>query len=266
MNKIISACKEIYNSSDFACENLSLNETLSYLCEWQGLEFDPILLPVLTEEQRDRILDAFRRVVGGYPLGYIVGRVYFYSSEFLVREGVLIPRRDSEVLVETAVKTIPRNSHFLDLCTGSGCLGLSVLKEREDTTATLVDISDTALEVARENADVLGVIDRCKFLSFDLLSQDVATLPECDAIIMNPPYLTSEEMNAIPENVTHEPRLALDGGVDGLDFYRLFKKCEKLMIFEIGAGQGDDLKSLYPDGRVILDLCRNPRVFIINEK
>jgi len=266
MNKIISACKEIYNSSDFARENLSLNETLSYLCEWQGAEFDPILLPELTVEQRERLLDAFRRVVDGYPLGYLVGRVYFYSSEFVVKEGVLIPRRDSEVLVETAVEKLPPNSRFLDLCTGTGCLGLSVLLDRRDTVATLVDISDTALETARENARLLGVEDRCRFLKFDLLSEDLNTLPDCDAIIMNPPYLTSAEMNEIPENVVYEPRLALDGGVDGLDFYRLFEKCEKLMIFEIGSGQKDDLKKLYPNGRTILDLCGNPRVFIINEK
>ena len=265
MNKIISSCKKLYNSSEFARENLSFNETLSYLCEWQKAVFDPILLPVLTDKQRGNILNAFGRVVDGYPLGYIVGKVYFYTSEFRVTEGVLIPRRDSEILVETAVKILPRNARFLDLCTGSGCLGLSILKEREDTEATLVDISDAALETARENAKLLGVENRCSFLKFDLLRENCNNLPEHDAIIMNPPYLTSGEMDAIPENVTHEPRLALDGGVDGLDFYRLFKKCEKLMIFEIGAGQGDDLKSLYPDGRVILDLCRNPRVFIINE-
>ena len=266
MNKIISECRRLYQTSEFAKENLSFNETLSYLCEWQGGEYNPFILPEFTEKQCENILETFKKVLDGYPLGYLVGKVYFYNSEFVVREGVLIPRRDSEILVETAVKEIPQNSHVLDLCTGTGCLGLSVLKEREDITATLVDISDTALEVARENAEGLGLLDRCNFLKFDLLSENVNTLPECDAIIMNPPYLTSKEMNAIPENVTHEPRLALDGGVDGLDFYRLFEKCEKLMIFEIGAEQSDDLKALYPDGRVIFDLCRNPRVFIIMKK
>lgn len=266
MNKILSLCRELYNKSKFAKENLSFNEVLSYLCEWQGEDYNPLILPQLTEKQCEKILEATKRVLDGYPLGYLVGKVFFYNSEFIVREGVLIPRRDSEVLVETAVEKLPRNSRFLDLCTGTGCLGLSVLKERSDTTAILVDISDTALETARENAEALGLLDRCKFLKFDLLTEDINTLPECDAIIMNPPYLTSEEMNNIPENVVHEPRLALDGGVDGLDFYRLFTGCEKPMIFEIGAEQGDDLKALYPDGRVILDLCRNPRVFIINEK
>ena len=264
MNKIIDECRSIYKASSFAQENLSFHETLSYLSEWQGKSYDPMILPCLTDFERKVILDSFRRVCEGYPLGYVVGKVWFYKSLFSVREGILIPRCDSEVLVETAVKLIPRQTHFLDLCTGSGCIGLSVLLERSDLTATLVDISDTALTVARENAQALGVFDRCRFLKKDLLS-DLPKLPEHSAIVMNPPYLTSDEMKNIPENVRFEPSLALDGGTDGLVFYRLFEKSDKLMIFEIGSGQTDGLFSIYKRGRVVCDLSRNPRVFIINE-
>lgn len=261
MNEIVYELKEIYKSSAFASENLSFNEALSYLAEWQGANFDPILLPQLSDKQRKAVSDAFRRIADGYPLQYITGKARFYTSDFAVREGVLIPRRDSETVVEKAIELIPEGAHFLDLCTGSGCLGLSVLKERPDTTATLVDISDTALDVARENAELLGLSRRCSFLKFDLLSETIDALPRHDAVIMNPPYLTTAEMSAIPENVCHEPSLALDGGEDGLIFYRLFAGHTRPLIFEIGAGQADDLLKLFPDGAVEKDLGSNPRVF-----
>ncbi len=265
MKRIIDECRRIFESSAFAKANLSFRETLSYLAEWLDKEYDPIIFPTLTQEECEKLLEALSRACDGYPLGYIVGKVWFYKSPFLVREGVLIPRCDSETLVETAVKLIPENTHFLDLCTGTGCLGISILLERADLTATLVDISDTALTVAQRNAEELGVLDRCTFLKFDLLSNDLEKLPEHSAIVMNPPYLTSAEMKEIPENVRFEPSIALDGGGDGLAFYRLFEKSDKLLIFEIGSSQPDGLFSIYKGGRVECDLSRNPRVFIINE-
>ena len=264
MNEIIGKCRELYNKSDFARESFALSEALSYLAEWQGVEFDPIILPALTSPQRECVLEAFEKAVNGYPLQYIVGKARFYKSDFTVREGVLIPRRDSETLVEEAVKRIPQGSHFLDLCTGSGCLGISVLVERPDTTATLVDISDTALETAEENARALGVLDRCRLLKFDLLSRPISELPDHTALIMNPPYLTSLEMTKIPMNVAYEPSLALDGGEDGLIFYRLFEKHTGLMLFEIGSSQAEDLKKIYPKSETVYDLCRNPRVVVIS--
>lgn len=265
MNRIIDECRRIYKASDFARDNLSFHETLSYLAEWLGKRYDLIFLPELSDAERDKVLKAFRSVCDGYPLGYTVGKVWFYKNSFFVTEGVLIPRCDSEILVETAVELIPEKTHFLDLCTGSGCLGISILLERVDTTATLVDISDKALETARKNAEALGVLDRCDFLKFDLLAQDLTTLPDHSAIVMNPPYLTRCEMEKIPENVKFEPSLALDGGEDGLVFYRLFKNSDRLLIFEIGSKQEEGLYSIYKKGRVVHDLSNNPRVFITCE-
>ena len=139
-----------------------------------------------------------------------------------------------------------------------------MLLERPDTTATLVDISDTALETAEENARVLGVLDRCRLLKFDLLSRPISELPDHTALIMNPPYLTSLEMTKIPMNVAYEPSLALDGGEDGLIFYRLFEKHRGIMLFEIGSSQAEDLKKIYPKSETVYDLCRNPRVVVIS--
>ena len=258
---MINLLRELYEKSDFAKENLSFNETLRELCLSLGFEFNPIL-PEFREEKKDRLISAFKKALSGYPLQYITGKAFFYESEFIVREGVLIPRCDSECLVEKAIERLPENSHFLDICTGSGCLAISVLKKRADTRATLIDICETALDTARENAERLGVIDRCEFLKLDILKTNLDALPKHSAIIMNPPYLTTAEMNDIPENVKYEPSLALDGGNDGLEFYKLFKNYEGLVLFEIGSTQDRALKELFPSGEVFFDLSHNPRVYI----
>lgn len=265
MTEIIDYCRSIYKKSAFACENLSFSETLRLICDWQGVDFDPIILPKLTLAQRNAVKLTFEKAVSGYPLQYITKTAWFYKSAFYVEEEVLIPRRDSEILVSEAVRLIPKNSTFLDLCTGSGCIGISVLSERPDLSAVLVDISQKALEIAKKNAQFLKVEKRCDFLQFDLLTNAVSLLPAHDAVIMNPPYLTSRQMKEIPENVAYEPMLALNGGEDGLDFYRLFSESGKLLIFEIGSGQKEDILKIFSGGEIVYDLSKNPRVFIKND-
>ena len=259
MNEIIGECRRLFQESSFAKDNLSMNETLALLLEKQEVRYDPIILPNLTKTQRELLLGDFERVLSGYPLGYVTGFTWFYKWRFKTLEEVLIPRCDSEVLVDQAVKLIPKGAHFLDLCTGTGCLGISVLLERPDTTATLIDISEKAVKLAQSNAEALGVSQRCRAERLDIL---LGGLPSHDAIIMNPPYLTKAEMADIPENVSFEPTLALFGGDDGLDFYRRFANESTLCIFEIGSKQTQALLDIFPDGRVVFDLSRNPRVFI----
>ena len=206
----------------------------------------------------------FERAVCGEPLGYILGRVPFWREEYFVEEGVLIPRCDSEIIVEKAIELIPENAHFTDICTGSGCLGISILLSRPDLTATLLDISPVAERIAKKNILALGVGDRCEFRHFDLFSD---RLPDCSAVIMNPPYIPAEEMKELPLNVRQEPSLALYGGVDGLDFYKFTASSsdfnDKLLIFEIGCKQGDDLLRMFGKGEIIKDLCGNDRCFTV---
>jgi len=172
--------------------------------------------------------------------------------------------RALEVLVEKAIELIPKNAVFADICTGSGCLGISVLKERPDLKAILLDISPIAKRVCEKNISSLGVADRCSFIQFDLFND---TLPQCSAILMNPPYITKEEMKKLPRNVMREPALALDGGEDGLDFYRYAASSKdfknKLLIFEIGYMQGIALRELFGGGDIVPDLSGNDRVFIL---
>ena len=254
--------KELWQSSDFARENLSFRETAGLLLEKYGYGRDALLMG--KEIDRPELIADFERAVNGEPLGYILGKVPFYKEEYFVEEGVLIPRCDSEIIVEKAIELIPKNAHFTDICTGSGCLGISVLRSRPDLSATLLDVSPFSERVARKNIEAMGVSDRCEFRRFDLFRDG---LPNCTAVLMNPPYITKEEMSDLPVNVRQEPSLALYGGDDGLDFYRFaasspdFK--DKLLIFEIGSKQGNALCEMFKGGEVFADLGGNDRCFVV---
>lgn len=259
MQKIL---KELFEASEFAKENLSFRETVSLILEKYSLDRDTLIMGREIEKSvADNIIHDFKRAVSAEPLGYILGKVPFYREEYLVGEGVLIPRCDSEVLVEEAIKRIPKNAHFLDICTGSGCIGLSVLKSRPDLSATLLDISPVSEKWAKKNILYQGLEERCNFLHFDLLTEE---LPPSDAIVMNPPYITKDEMKTLPENVKREPKIALFGGEDGLDFYRRIKELSPkvLLLFEMGCLQGDALVHLFGGGEIVRDLSGNDRVFI----
>ena len=164
------------------------------------------------------------RRVAHEPVAQIIGAKEFWSLEFKVTPATLIPRPESEHLVERALELIPRNSHgrVLDLGTGTGCLLISLLKERTHMTGLGVDISAEALEVAKSNAISSAVVQRCAFVQSDWTENVVG---EFDLVLANPPYLTEEEFeSAAPEVRDHEPRLALTPGTDGLAAYEAIAK------------------------------------------
>ena len=162
------------------------------------------------------------------PLAYILGEVPFYHSTLRVTPDCLIPRSDTERLVELAVKKLPEGARFLDLCTGSGAIAVTVLAERRDTSAVATDILEGALTVAAENAVRQGVADRLTLLRSDLLRET----PEgrFHAIFSNPPYIPTAVVDTLSPEVGREPRLALDGGEDGLFFYRRILTLRDLLL------------------------------------
>ena len=184
------------------------------------------------------------------PLQYLMGECEFMGYDFYVDERVLIPRQDTECLVELAVESIRKKStkvKVLDLCTGSGCIGISVAKLCPDTEVTLADISDGALSVAKKNAQNLEAdVTLIKGNLFENIEG------RFDYILSNPPYIPSEVIEGLmPEVKEHEPRLALDGEADGLSFYRKiineapdYLNPDGRIYFEIGAEQGEDLTHL----------------------
>lgn len=214
--------------------------------------------------------NAFERVKNGEPLQYVFGYAPFYDLLIDCGPGVLIPRFDTEILVEEAIKTLPQNAVFADICCGSGCISAAVLNRRKDARAVCVDISDKALYYTGKNLKKYGLLERARLIKLDIFeSWDV--LPPVDCILCNPPYITKAEMEELPENVKKEPFEALYGGEDGLDFYRRilsasvnhFKGAPHI-IFEIGYRQADGLRKL-TGGKCEIkkDLSDNDRVCII---
>ncbi|AKU91953.1 peptide chain release factor N(5)-glutamine methyltransferase [Vulgatibacter incomptus] len=178
-------------------------------------DFDKPLSPEELAAYRVRI----ERRAAGEPTAYILGRKEFHGRDFLVDSRVLIPRPETEELVAIGLRSLAPGARVLDLCAGSGCVGLTIAAEREDVKVDLVELDPGAAEVARANAEKLGVADRCRILVGDLFAP-VLGEPPYQAIVSNPPYVPSAEIPGLSREVRREPKLALDGGPDGLDLVR----------------------------------------------
>lgn len=192
---------------------------------------------------------ALARYDAGEPLAYLLGEEYFWRYRFVVTPDVLIPRPDTERLVELAINALPQNGRFADLCTGSGAIAISIAADRPDSLCDAVDISAAALAVAKENAALLQVCERVCFHQADLLTDDPLE-GEYDLILSNPPYIPSADIALYP-SLCYEPQIALDGGTDGMDFYRALLarfahhlKENGAFLFEIGYDQGDAIRTL----------------------
>lgn len=203
---------------------------------------------VLEEDGRrqKRFADYLDRRGKREPLQHILGRAWFMELEFVVNPHVLIPRQDTEVLVEEARKLLRPGQRVLDMCTGSGCIVLSLLYHCKGAEGTGVDISPKALETARENSRRLGIA--AEFIESDLFAQVEG---KYHMIVSNPPYIPGGEIDLLMEEVgRYDPRLALDGGGDGLDFYRRlladsagYLRPGGILLMEIGSSQGDWVQS-----------------------
>ena len=177
-----------------------------------------------SEEICDAMEDAVSRVLAGEPLAYVLGEWTFYGMTLYVDKNVLIPRDDSCAVTQLAIKRglyLNQNPRILDLCTGSGCIGIAVAKRVKDAYVTLADISKEALAVAKKNVNRHQLTNRVACVQADALSPAPDFLGQFDMIISNPPYITTQEMEQLDRSVKdYEPHLALHGGADGLDFYR----------------------------------------------
>lgn len=212
------------------------------------------------------------------PLQYITGKVKLYNEEYIVNSSVLIPRSDTEILIETAIKIIEENSFkkMLDLCTGSGCVGISISKNSSIETADLIDISKEAIDVANQNILLNKIEKKCKTYISDLFSDlPFDNLIKYDIIVGNPPYLETETIDTLSSYVKNEPKLALDGGVSGLDIYiRIFNEVSKYLkdgsfiILEIGSKQGNSIKKIisnyleYELLEIVKDINSKDRVIV----
>ncbi len=218
-----------------------------------GLSLSALLLKVEdelhpnAEAQIERLM---KKRLEGIPLAYVLGTSEFFGRSFLVSPAVLIPRPETEQLVEEALARLPQGGRFFDLCTGSGCIGITLAAERPDVSGVACDLSEDALAVAEKNAAALQVSERLQLVRHDLLSgmPDWGTV---DVIVSNPPYIKTHVLKTLdPEVVDREPTMALDGGGDGLDFYRVLANSARCLnpggwlLMEIGYDQKDEVEAL----------------------
>ena len=224
----------------------------------------------LTKEQETLYKEYLERRSRRIPVQHILGVQCFCGLDFIVTPDVLCPRLDTEVLIEEALKRIGPGSSILDMCTGSGCIILTLLHFVKNCKGTGADLSEKALAVAKQNAAKLG--KECTFIHSDLFENIEGRF---DVIISNPPYIATKEIEALePEVREHEPMMALDGKKDGLYFYRKivsvsvnYLNPEGWLLFEIGYDQGKALSEMmksagYCQVQVIKDLAGLDRVVI----
>lgn len=253
-------------------------ELLSFVTGMNKTDYLIYGMKQCSDDIKDKYYELIQIRSSHTPLQHITGKTCFYGYDFLVNENVLVPRFDTEILVEEAVKAANIIAEYagncadvLDMCTGSGCIILSLSKENVINTGLGADKSDKALEVARKNCSNLGTLN-VDFVQSDLFS-NINTGKKFDIIVSNPPYIRTDVIGTLQDEVRlHDPMIALDGGDDGLDFYRVittesvkYIKKAGFLLYEIGHDQADEVSEImrdagYSEITVIKDLAGFDRV------
>ena len=242
------------------------------LCRFTGKSQEQILADrekYVTEDVCQAVEEAIARIQEGEPLAYVLEEWDFYGMRLYINRNVLIPRDDTCAVTALAIERalfLDKDPRILDLCTGSGCIGLALAHRIKDARVTLADISHDALAVARKNVINQKLSARVSCVQADAMGDPAPFLGKFDLIISNPPYITGEDMKGLDHSVKdYEPHLALFGGEDGLDFYRSISskyrsalKPGGFLCFEFGDGQGDDVcEILKMNGYTILERSRD---------
>lgn len=218
-------------------------EALNIMCHFSALTRAELLsrrAESIDDDTLEKLNEALGRRLLCEPLQYILGEWEFFGLRMFCGKGCLIPRPETELCVEKVIEILPKGGRFLDLCTGSGCISVAILKERPDVTGTCVDISEDALFYAKKNAQYHKIENRLEFVNMPLESYVPNTAYDC--IVSNPPYVKTKDVEEFPEVMKHEPRIAFDGGADGLSFYKIiaeryadsFLKDGGAIVFEAG--------------------------------
>ena len=237
------------------------------------LQFEKIVKPKELITLRSWV----KRRINREPIQYITRSSEFYGRKFIVDQNVLIPRPETEILIDVSVEILSKKNSptIIDIGTGSGCIGITLALEIPSSNIIAIDISDSALSIAKKNADMYS-IRNIEFLRLDILNQDIIHI--ADMLISNPPYISKEEIPSLMKDVKDfEPMIALTDNSDGLDFYRKFSniiphvvKKNGTAILEVGRGDHPDRvkeifsKSGYNNIDTVKDLNKDKRVFIIN--
>ena len=274
---IKDACRELKKnkiSSALLDSELLLSQVIKKDRKFILLNLDKKLDKSAQNSFRDLILKRSR----GKPLAYLTGIKSFWKYDFKVNEKVLIPRPDTEIIIEQVLRMFKNKNYlnFLEVGVGSGCIALSILKEKKSFSGTGIDLSQDCIEICRYNAKKLGVNNRIKLLKSDV---DNLIFHKYDLIVSNPPYIKKFDLNKLNrEVINYEPKLALDGGLEGLSVIRkVIKKSSELikkngkLILEIGYDQRLPVKKMLNENnfyinKIIKDLAKNDRCIISTKK
>jgi len=257
----ILTIKEAINRATLALEGgFVINariEAERIICEATGLARAELYLNrerELTASENAFIESAISERLGGKPLQYILGHQQFRHLDLKCRENVLIPRPETELLVEEALYEIGKLGGpglILDIGCGTGAIALSIAHEHKEARVFASDISPAAVELTKENANLNDLLDRVQVVRSNLFSELGSLRGRLDVLVSNPPYIPGKELSSLQREVQFEPRLALDGGEDGLDFYRAiieqspeFLKSGGVLLLEIGFGQAPGMAAL----------------------
>lgn len=279
MVKVFSALAEsslLLREHNFETPRLDSEVLLSYMLGINRLKLITEGSRDLTDEEYGKFKALCARRLEGMPVAYIIGTKEFMGLEFAVRPGVLIPRPDTETVVERAILNCKRHAgdiRVADVGCGSGAIGISIAKYAGNSAVTMIDISDDAVSISKENARLNGVHDRVNIIKGDLLTPVMGTF--FDMVVSNPPYISTAVINTLSREVKdYEPLISLDGGDDGLKYYRKLaaqaKDCINeggSLILEIGYDEAEEVCAILSNNNfngieVIKDLGNNDRCII----
>lgn len=273
IRKVLTWTTQHFEKRQVDAPRLTAEILLSYVLKLSRVRLYVDLDRPLSKEELGAYRALIERRMAGEPTQYLTGVREFYNRAFKVDARVLIPRPETELLVEAALRMLPKDApgRALDVCTGSGCIAISLAAERPQATVIATDLSPDACALAQENAQALGVADRVTVLQGDLFAP-VPAGERFQVVVSNPPYIASEEIPGLSAEVRREPKLALDGGPDGLVAVRRVVTGARqwlepggLLAMEIGEDQGPAVLELlraagYADARVEKDLERRERM------
>jgi release factor glutamine methyltransferase len=241
--------KKNIDSSRINAENL-----LAHVLKCKRLDLYLAFDRPLKEEEIDDYRELIRRRGASEPLQYIIGNVEFYGLNFKVNPSVLIPRPETELLIEKVLESLSKNDSLkiLDIGTGSGNIAVSIAKHLPNAEIVAIDISDSAIQTAKENSELNNINGQINFCKLDIISGELQINNKFDLIVSNPPYVALKDYSDLsPELLNHEPRIALTDENDGLNYYRVISKKAKNLLktggkifYEVGLGQSEVVQNL----------------------
>lgn len=274
---LYSCCLEKLKSADIQDANFECDCLFEHFIGYTKIDRITKSNNTISQINIDKLNNAILKRIAGEPLQYILGSWEFMGFEFKVGEGVLIPRPETEIVVEKACEFIKKRSEscvVYDLCAGSGAIGLSVAKLNPDCRVYLFEKYDKAFEYLKLNAEAFNC-QNAKIIKYDIFDGYITEFPKADLILSNPPYIESNEIPTLQKEVQLEPKTALDGGADGLDFYRCIHEkwvnslnIESSVIMECGENQSKDIIDIFScnlsNSKVYFDFNDIDRVVELN--